>query len=199
VLKTEVKVNNILDDFLATDPADTGLFSKNNTDRLMHDLHNAELTGADLIVVTCSTLTPHIVKLRQSFSTPIVAIDDAMCQMAVKDSVRIAVLATAESTVIPTMEKLKAEAVLQKHEVVLSSFCCPEALFALKAGNKEKHDKLVLEMARQVAGVDSIVLAQASMAHMQGSIEEKTGFKTYSSPLLCMQEVAAILEEEHGL
>ncbi|AEV29798.1 hydantoin racemase [Sphaerochaeta pleomorpha str. Grapes] len=199
VLGPGVKINNILDDFLATDPADTGLFSQNNTERLMHDLKSAQMTGADLLVVTCSTLTPHVVKLRQFFSVPIVAIDDAMCKAAVRNSSRITVLATAESTVNPTLEKLLAEATIQNKKIELSSYCCPQAIVALKEGNKEKHDELVLHMAMQVSGSECIVLAQASMAHMQDTVQQRTGVQTFSSPRLCMQEIASRLEDSNGL
>jgi Asp/Glu/hydantoin racemase len=199
ILKTEVKVNNILDDFLATDPADTGFFSPANTMRLMHDLLNAQMSGADLIIVTCSTLTPQVVKLRQFFSIPIMAIDDAMCQKAVEKSSRLAVLATAQSTVNPTLEKLETEGQLQNKEIRLTSFCCPEAIAELKKGNREKHDTLVLEMAKKVSSADGIILAQASMAHLQSQVQELTGLQTYSSPLLCMHAVAAMLEELNGL
>lgn len=194
-----VKIHTILDDFLATDPAETGVFSENNGKRLMHDLQSAQMTGADLLVVTCSTLTPHVVRLRQFFSVPIIAIDDAMCQTAARNSSRITVLATAESTVNPTMEKLQAEATLLNKQIVLSSICCPQALAALKEGDKEKHDALVLDMAMQVSGSQGIVLAQASMAHMQDVVQQRTGLQTYASPRLCMQEIASRLEGCNGL
>jgi Asp/Glu/hydantoin racemase len=139
-----------------------------------------------------------VVKLRQFFSIPIIAIDDAMCQKAVENSSHLAVLATAQSTVKPTLEKLESEGQLQKKEIALTSFCCPEALAELKKGNREKHDILVLDMAKKVSSVDGIVLAQASMAHLQSQVQELTLLQTYSSPLLCMHAVAAMLEGLNG-
>ncbi|GAB1482236.1 hypothetical protein MASR2M78_10510 [Treponema sp.] len=65
-LSEQVLIHNLLDDFLATDPALRGLFTDTNKERLAGDLRNAELTGADLIVVTCSTLTPAVAELRRS-------------------------------------------------------------------------------------------------------------------------------------
>jgi Asp/Glu/hydantoin racemase len=186
----DIKVYNMLDDFLVADSIERGVFSVGNRMRLMHDLQSAQLTGSDLIVVTCSTLTPHVVAARPFFTTPIIAIDDAMCTLAVAQGNKITVLATAESTVTPTLKKLEEEAALQNKEVFLSSLCCPEALVDLKAGQKEKHDKLVLDMARQVKDSDTIVLAQASMAHLQALVQTQTKIVTLSSPLLCIQEIA---------
>ena len=98
----DIKVYNIVDEFLVADPIERGFFTIENRMRLMHDLQSAQLTGSDLIVVTCSTLTPHVVAARPFFSTPIIAVDDAMCTLAVKEGSNIMVLATAESTVGPT-------------------------------------------------------------------------------------------------
>ena len=186
----DIKVYNMLDEFLVADPIEKGVLTTENRMRLMHDLSSAQLTGADLIVVTCSTLTPHVVAARPFFSTPIIAIDDAMCSLAVTQGSRITVLATAESTVRPTLKKLEEEAALQGKTVTLSSLCCPEALVHLKASQKAKHDKLVLDMAREVKDSDTIVLAQASMAHLEDLVQAQTRIRTLSSPLLCIQEVA---------
>ncbi len=82
-LSEEVKIYNLLDDYLAIHPNEVGEFTKNNKDRLYNDLVNAELTGADLIVVTCSTLTPFVEQFRQHLSVPVIAIDDAMGKKAV--------------------------------------------------------------------------------------------------------------------
>lgn len=62
-VKDPVKIYNLLDDFLALHPNEVGEFSILNKNRLYHDLKNAELTIADLIVVTCSTLTPVVEEL----------------------------------------------------------------------------------------------------------------------------------------
>lgn len=193
----DIIVYNMLDEFLVAHPIECGVFTTENRMRLMHDLQSAQLTGSDLIVVTCSTLTPHVVAARPFFTTPILAIDDAMCSLAVKQGSRITVLATAESTVAPTLKKLEEEATLQNKEVKLSSLCYPEALVQLKAGQKAKHDKLVLDMAREVKDSDMIVLAQASMAHLQDLVQAQTKIRTLSSPQLCIQEVAKKLDSIH--
>jgi Asp/Glu/hydantoin racemase len=189
----DIKVYNMLDEFLVADSIERGVFTVENRMRLLHDLQSAQLTGSDLIVVTCSTLTPHVVAARPFFTTPIIAIDDAMCTLAVKQGSKITVLATAESTVGPTLKKLGEEAALQNRQISVSSLCCPEALAHLKAGHKAKHDKLVLDMAREVKDSDTIVLAQASMAHLQDLVQAQTKIRTVSSPQLCIQEVARLL------
>ena len=52
----------------------------------------------------------------------------------------------------------------------------------------------VLEMADRLADRDVIVLAQASMAHMEGPVATHTGLPTLSSVDRCVAQVRAILE-----
>ena len=67
-LGEEVKIYNLWDQFLSINPNEVGEFTKNNQYRLLNDVKNAELTGADIIVISCSTLTPHIKAIRPYIS-----------------------------------------------------------------------------------------------------------------------------------
>jgi Asp/Glu/hydantoin racemase len=190
LLGPDVIINNILDDFLADDAARRGgVFTTNNKLRLMHDLENAQMASPDVIVVTCSTLSPYIPDLRQFFTTPIISIDDALCRDAVHFGKKIAVLATAQSALQPVIDKIRNEARRQGNDVVISGACDPDAIAALKAGDRKTHDMLLLKLASRVTDADIIVLSQASMALMQNQVEALTGIKTISSPSLCQLEV----------
>ena len=105
-----VKIHNLWDDFLANNPNEIGEFTIENRCRLYNDIKSAEMTGADMIVVTCSTLTPVVNMIRPFVRVPLIAIDDAMGRKAVTCGERILVLATAGSTEGPMREKLNAEA-----------------------------------------------------------------------------------------
>jgi aspartate/glutamate racemase len=192
----QVKLHNILDDFLASDPAETGKFSETNRQRFINDVHNCVLTGADIIVVTCSTLTPVVTELRQSVPVPLVAIDDEMCRDAVTFGRHVTVLATATSTVVPTTEKILAEAKAAGTTVKIVSHVCPEAIVALKKGDVHTHDDLVAKLALEVKNQDVVVLAQASMAHMADTVERICGCPVLSSPDSCMREIVSLLGGE---
>lgn len=194
--KDPVKIYNLLDDFLALHPNEVGEFTILNKNRLYHDLKNAELTEADLIVVTCSTLTPVVEELRPLISVPVIAIDDAMGRKAVRMGRNILILATAGSTVVPTRRKLEREALLLGKDVTLSQKVCAKAFEALKAGNTEMHDHLLRDEAKTIREVDCIVLAQASMAHLREEIEETTGIPVLASPDLCIEEILEHLEKK---
>ena len=190
----DVKIHTLYDDFLATDPADTGKFSAVNHERLRLDMRAQALTGADILVVSCSTLSPSVRLLRPEFNVPVVAIDDAMVREAVARGSRIGLLATANSTVRPSHSALLAEAEAAGKAVDIQIICDEDAIRALKAGDRAKHDRMVLELARRFTDRDVIVLAQASMAHMEQAVAEATGIVTLSSPSRCIAQIRDTLE-----
>lgn len=192
-LPPDTKIHTLYDDFLATDPADTGKFSAVNHERLRLDLRACALTGADVIVVSCSTLSPSVRLLRGEVNVPVVAIDDAMVREAVQKGSRIGLLATANSTVKPSTSAIYAAAEAAGKEIELQVLCNEDAIRALKAGDRQTHDRLVLEMAEQLGACDAIVLAQASMAHMEQAVQQKTGIFTLSSPSRCIEQVRKLL------
>ena len=54
---------------------------------------------------------------------------------------------------------------------------------------------MVLEMGDELADCDVIVLAQASMAHMEGPVAARTGRPTLSSPSRCVAQLRKMMEE----
>ena len=194
-LDQEVKVHNLWDDFLANNPNEIGEFTIDNRNRLLNDVKAAEMTGADMIVVTCSTLTPVVKMIRPFVKVPLIAIDDAMAKKAVTYGTKIMVLATAESTLQPTKEKLQEEAAAIGKTLDIDSMAVTEAFIALKEMEMDNHDAILKETAKSISNYDCIVLAQASMAHLEDSISEITKCPVLSSPKLCMKQVQETLNE----
>ncbi len=189
----EVKVYNIWDDFLAINPNELGEFTVNNKNRLFADIRNAESTGADAIVISCSTLTPHLDHIRPFISVPVIAIDDAMTETAVSLGEKILVIATARSTIDGTTEKVYADAAKAEKKVKVDQMVVSEAFEALKVNDLPRHDAILKDSVKSVSGYDCIVLAQASMAPCMEDIEKITGIRTLSSPKLCMERVGKTL------
>lgn len=184
-----VKIHNLWDDFLANNPNEIGEFTIENRCRLYNDIKSAEMTGADMIVVTCSTLTPVVNMIRPFVRVPLIAIDDAMGRKAVTCGERILVLATAGSTEGPMREKLNAEAAKLGKSIQIDFQANAEAFQAMKAVQMERHDAILLDMAKNISGYDCVVLAQASMAHLDQKIEAICKIPVLSSPGLCMEQV----------
>lgn len=186
-------VTNTVDEFLSSDAIARGEFTANNLNRLYFLLRCAEMTAPDAIVLSCSTLTQGAAKLRPLISVPIVTIDGLMLREAVAKGAKITVLATAICTVQPAKEGLAAEAAAIGLHADIDSLVSDEAFVAIKRLEKEKHDRLVKEAAAGIKNRDVIVLAQASMSHLEEDIAKQTGIPTLSSPRFCMTELKRVL------
>lgn len=147
-----------------------------------------------MIVVTCSTLTPVVNMIRPFVKVPLIAIDDAMGRKAVTYGNKILVLATAGSTEGPMREKLNAEAAKLNKTIQIDFKANAEAFQAMKAVQMDRHDAILLDMAKDISGYDCVVLAQASMAHLDQKIEEICKIPVLSSPGLCMEQVKETLK-----
>ena len=189
----DVEIYNILDDFLAIDANARGEFTLENANRLFFLIKAAELSHADVIVATCSTLTPWVEKSRPFVTTPVVAIDDAMTRMAVSLGSKITIMATAQSTVEPTRKKLLHDAAEAGVNPKISIVVCEAAFRAMKANDMVTHDRILREAAHDIKDQDAVVLAQASMAHLEPDVQSICGCKTLSSPNLCIAQVKKIL------
>jgi len=184
---------NFVDEYLAIEPNTMGSFSETNQKRLESDLYSCALTGADLIVVTCSTLSPRLDKSRQECGCPIIAIDERMVEKAVSMGNKITLLATQHSPVEPVCQSMQRIANGLGKKLEITTIVRTDAMDALKAGNSKRHDEILMEMSRQAPSSDVVVLAQASMAHMEEKLQEACNMPVLSSPKLCIEQIAEYL------
>lgn len=187
----DAEIVNLVDEYLAMEPAAKGEFTVNNLNRLHALLRSGEMAEPDVIVVSCSTLTPPVEILRPLIATPLITIDGAMVRKAVADSSSLTIMATAKSALVATREGVEREAALAGKRIAVAEILSTDAFTALKAGDKNGHDKLVMAEAAKVAGSDVIIIAQASMAHLEDDIAKAAGIPALSGPKLCMRELKA--------
>lgn len=193
-LAMEVKVYNVWDQFLSLDPNDVGVFTRAHQRRLLHDLERCAETGAELVVVTCSTLTPHLPLLRPLIGVPVLAMDEAMLEKALTYGDRVLVVATAGSTIAASAEKIEENAAALGRSVTVGRMVVEPAFWAMQANDPAEHDRLLTEALADVRDYDCIVLAQGSMARCTTAIEAATGTPTLASPALCIAQVKERLE-----
>ncbi|OZC80484.1 Asp/Glu/hydantoin racemase [Rhodococcus sp. 06-418-5] len=169
-------------DVLATVVREQGI-SPNSEVRMTRLAQAAEAAGADIIFSACSSLGPALDVAAQNVGTPVVKIDEAMALQAASDGRRIGVLATVPTTLGPTSDLIEKKAVEIGRDVEIEQRLCEGAFAVLMAGDREKHDALIIEQATNLAEkVDLIVLAQASMNRLAEVLQEKTGVTVLSSP-----------------
>lgn len=186
---------NFVDEYLAIEPNTIGEFTPTNRERLACDLRSCAMTGADLIVVTCSTLSPWLHEAKAGCTCPVVAIDERMVHKALEMACRgrITVLATQHSAEKALCQSLRQAGARAGKSLEIATIVRTDAMDALKRGDAAQHDAILLEMARQVPPCDVVLVAQASMAHMEEKIQETCHIPTLSGPKLCIAQVAAYL------
>lgn len=189
----EIEVDSLVDEYLVTNAKKCGYFPENNMKKLRLDLQSATLEYPDLIIVTCSSLTPFVKQMLNEFSTPILSIDDEMCRQAAMSNGKILVVATAPTTVGPTVDKIKSE----RESAVIETLLIEEAMDRLKSGDVSGHDALIAARVREFTDVDVIVLAQASMASAKHLVYETTGKKVLTSPESCINKAVKMLFGEN--
>jgi Asp/Glu/hydantoin racemase len=127
---------------------------------------------------------------------PVLRVDEAMADEAVRLGRRIGVVATLATTLRPTADVVRRRAEAAGREIALESVLVDGAFAALKSGDLETHDRLVRgALEALVDRVDVIVLAQASMARVGASLPAVVTERApiLSSPRLAAERVAARL------
>lgn len=147
------------------------------------------------MLVTCSSIGPGVRLAQLLFDIPVLRIDDAMAETAVRQARRIGVLATLRSTLDPTTALLREKAAEARRTVELVECLCEGAFPALLAGDPATHDRIVSRaLVEDLSEVDVIVLAQASMARVVATLTPGTlQAQVLSSPELAIQRARQAL------
>lgn len=155
---------NYLDDKIVADLRDPEL-SGSVEGRLENLVRAAKDGGAELVMLTCSSISQLAGPLAERVGIPVLRIDEAMADIAVATGPRIAVIATLPTTSEPTTALIRERAELAGRDPQISSEVVDGAFAAVASGDRDTHDRLVVAAIERWAGeVDVIVLAQASMA-----------------------------------
>jgi Asp/Glu/hydantoin racemase len=168
--------------------------------RLAGHIASAERIKADVVLVTCSTLSPKVDDIRDQFSVPILKIDEALISRAVVLGSTIGVVATAASALEPARQALRAEADRAGKSIRVEMLLVERALPALLAGDGATHDQLVKQAVLELAGrVEVVTLAQASMARLLAVVSEaECRVPILSSPHLALARVRQLLAADDG-
>ncbi|MGE5619015.1 MAG: aspartate/glutamate racemase family protein [Sphingomonadaceae bacterium] len=191
----DVRRIHLLDEFVLERVRQRGHLAPEDSERVAQHARAAEEIGANLILVTCSTISPCVDHARKAVRVPIVKIDDAMIAKAVSLGSRLGVVATNHATLEPTRRAIQSQAEQMGRKVDVELVLVDHALAALMSGDGATHDLLVSQAVQRIApGVDAVVLAQASMARVLEAIpESERPVPILSSPHLALEQVKLAL------
>ncbi|MBB6735803.1 aspartate/glutamate racemase family protein [Cohnella zeiphila] len=190
-----VEIFNLVDDSILPELAANGGRVEAVRERWSQYAAIAERLGADCILNACSSIGELCARVQPGIGVPIVRIDEAMAEHAVRSAARIGVAATLETTLQPTQRLLRAKAEQAGRTALLEPVVAASAYKLLMAGDKEGHDRELAETLRLLAErTDVVVLAQASMARVLDRFEPEERRKFLTSPGLGMDRVKQVLE-----
>jgi Asp/Glu/hydantoin racemase len=192
-----VPLFNIVDDSLIKDVIAHDRLRPVTARRVVQHVAAAEDAGANLILVTCSSIGRAVETAAALSSVPVIRVDRPMAEEAVATGRRIGVVATLRTTLEPTIDLVARCAAERGREIELTACLCDGAFEALMGGNAARHDELVLAALDQLsAQVDVIALAQASMARVVATIPaDKKRVPILASPPLAIERLARAFSE----
>jgi Asp/Glu/hydantoin racemase len=190
-----VHIFNIVDDSLIKDVINRGELTTQTARRVVDYVGSAEAAGADLILVTCSSIGAAVETAATLTKVPVLRVDQPMADLAVQSGKKIGVVATLPTTLGPTSDLVKRRAALLGKEIELTSKLCEGAFEALMSGDAATHDHMVASALKELSTkVDVILLAQASMARVvEGLPEEDKRVPIIASPPEAIKYLATIL------
>jgi len=191
-----VIIYNIVDDSILPRIVAAGGLSSEIISTIYQHISSAEKMGSDLILVTCSSISEVVDMVSPLVSVPVIKIDDAMTDDAVKVAVdSLGVVATIETTLNPTINQLKKKMMKAGKEINIVPLLCTNAYKALiDEGNSKKHDLLLYKAIEEIIeDIDAIVLAQASMARLLPKLIKFTNKPILTSPESAVEKVMSLL------
>jgi len=191
-----VSVLHLGDDSIQKDyqNSEVGVIPKKSFFKFVTYANFLQEAGCDLIMLACSTFNQAVEHARPFISTPMLQIDRPMMDIAVSKGNTIGLLATLPTTV-PSSERILRQAGLEANkEIEIKTILCSEAFLALRSGNQQKHNEMLLDAIEQLQGeVDAIVMAQVSMSVLEPHLNS-TKVPVYNSARTGFTRVKEILE-----
>jgi Asp/Glu/hydantoin racemase len=190
-----VDVFNIADDSLIKEVITHGGITPSVSRRVVGHVVAAESAGANVVLVTCSSIGPAVEVAATMVEIPVLRVDQPMADRAVSLGPRIGVAATLATTLEPTSDLIERRAAAGGRPIQIQSRLCAGAFEALMGGDAVRHDAMVAGALRELAAeVDVIVLAQASMARVADGLDESSRrIPILASPAIAIEHVATVL------
>lgn len=164
----DIRIYNIMDDSLLADTRTQGGMTPTIASRMMHYAKAAEASGADGIIVTCTSVNEATRMIRPFLNIPIINIEEPVAETAVEKGSRIGVLATLPTSPAAIGRVIQEKADRQGKKIEIVNRVVDGAFDILCAGDRLRHDEMIRKELYSLSGeVDVIVFAQISMSLLQ--------------------------------
>ncbi len=190
---------HVLDEGLLRQLKGDGGITPQITEWMTDMTKSVERQGAELAVVTCSSLSPCVNDIRKAVRIPVLKIDEPMVEWAIRNAATIGLVMTNPTTEVPS--RLLIDDVSQRlgKTVEIRSHLCSEAFWKLNAGDIKGHDNEVVKAVHGLLReVDVVILAQISIARVLEKLESNVVPKVLSSLRFLGTAVRATIQDKKG-
>jgi glutamate racemase len=178
----DAEIINIVDEGILKVLFKLGEIDARITDWLGRLVDSAVGTGADMAVLSCSSLSPAVNDVRKKVSIPFLKIDEPMAEQAVRTTDRIGLVATNHTTPKPSTMLIEEVAQRFGKKVTVVPRVQADAFLKLNDGDMDGHDNVVVKAVEELLQeTDVVILAQISIARVKDKMDEKTKARVYSS------------------
>ncbi|HIJ54680.1 MAG TPA: hypothetical protein HPQ03_01005 [Deltaproteobacteria bacterium] len=174
-----------------------GEINERITEWLGRLVDSAVETGADMAVLSCSSLSPAVNAVQKKVSIPFLKIDEPMAEQAVRTTDRIGLVATNHTTPKPSTMLIEEVAERLGKKITVVPRVQADAFLKLNAGDIEGHDNVVVRAVEELLQeTEVVILAQISIARVKDKLDEKTKARVYSSLDFIGPKINEILSEK---
>jgi len=178
----DAEIIHIVDEGILKVLFELGEINARITDWLGRLVDSAIETGADMAVLSCSSLSPAVNDVREKMSIPFLKIDEPMAEQAVRTTDRIGLVATNHTTPKPSTMLIEEVAERFGKKVTVVPRVQADAFLKLSNGDVDGHDNVVVKAVEELLQeTDVVILAQISIARVKDKLDEKTKARVYSS------------------
>lgn len=165
----DVTIETMLDTSLLADTMTAGSVTPDIAARLLAHVQSAERAGADLLLLTCTSMGEGMAHVRDFSALPTLCITEPLVEEALDLGRHIGIVGTVPTSpaqIIAPLLDAAGRRDLAESDLTFSIEVVEEAFAARGRGDTEEHDRLVAEAVARLAdqGVDCVVFAQASMS-----------------------------------
>ena len=190
----DVQINNIMDDSLLSETRDNGGITNSVCSRILNYVNSAESAGADVVMVTCTSVNEAAKYARRFSKIPVFNIDEPTVKEALEIGNKIGILATLPTSPMGTIRLINEYAPEMGKNPEIVTKVADGAYDILVSGDRAKHDELVIKALRELAEeVDCIIFAQISMSMLP--IPSDLGVPVLKIGEAGMREARRLLDE----
>ena len=163
------------------------------TGRIIALAEYAAATGAAGILFTCSAFGEAIEAAAARVPIPVLKPNEAMFEAALAAGQRIGMLATFAPSVASMEQEFRAMAETHRSPATIETYCVPEAMAALKAGDAATHNRLLAQSVGRFGECDAVLLAHFSTARAAPSVSAALDRPVLTSPGSAVAKLKSII------